>query len=142
MDQGLLARPSRRPAAVTGRCLLASKGSFAETIASCKRNDAQAGNPQHPPADCAASLRLEPDLWDSLAEAARREGLTPGEVAARPEAERSEGGRTSALRAFLMTYFRQAATETGHKAAGHGPPAMARPAPDSSLCRGSDAASR
>ena len=30
------------------------------------------------------------------------------------------GGRTSAVRVFVMSYFRDAATEAGHAAAGHG----------------------
>ena len=30
------------------------------------------------------------------------------------------GGRTSAVRVFVMSYFRDAATEPGHSAAGHG----------------------
>jgi hypothetical protein len=30
------------------------------------------------------------------------------------------GERTQALRTFLLNYYRAAATEAGHKAAGHG----------------------
>ena len=30
------------------------------------------------------------------------------------------GGRTSAVRVFVLSYFRDAATEAGHAAAGHG----------------------
>jgi predicted DNA-binding ribbon-helix-helix protein len=37
------------------------------------------------------------------------------------DAMRNEGGRTSAVRVFLLKYFRTAATNGGHIAAGHGP---------------------
>jgi hypothetical protein len=30
------------------------------------------------------------------------------------------GGRTSAVRVYLLTYFRASSTEAGHAAAGHG----------------------
>src|SRR5712675_2321591 len=55
------------------------------------------------------SIRFEPELWDSLQEICRREqigGLT--------------GGRTSAVRVDVVSYFRDAATEEGHRRAGHG----------------------
>jgi len=83
------------------------------------------------------SLRLEPVLWDGLAEAARREGLTEGELVALAEAARPQGqaGRTSVVRTFLITYFRQAATAAGHQAAGHG--ALARNDEPTSSKRGS-----
>ena len=32
----------------------------------------------------------------------------------------AERGRTSAVRVFVLSYFREAATEAGHHAAGHG----------------------
>jgi hypothetical protein len=37
------------------------------------------------------------------------------------EAAGHAGGRTSAVRVFVTTYFYTAATEVGHAAAGHGP---------------------
>ena len=36
------------------------------------------------------------------------------------EGKSGEGGRTSAIRVYAFAYFREAATEEGHKAAGHG----------------------
>ena len=66
------------------------------------------------------SMRLEPELWDALEEIALREGKSIGEIVKRIEARGHPGGRTSAVRVHVLTYFRQAATETGHQAAGHG----------------------
>lgn len=67
------------------------------------------------------SMRLEPEIWDALTEICARERLRLGElvrkVDARPE---GDGGRTSAMRCFAIGYFRTAATEAGHLAAGHG----------------------
>ncbi len=73
------------------------------------------------------SMRLEPELWDALLEICRRESLDPGQLVRRVEEQGHAGGRTSAVRVYLMTYFRLAATEEGHAAAGHGASAVARP---------------
>jgi predicted DNA-binding ribbon-helix-helix protein len=70
-------------------------------------------------------MRLEPELWNALEEIAHREGQSIGEIVKRIEARGHPGGRTSAVRVHVLTYFRQAATEQGHQAAGHG----SRPAP-------------
>ncbi len=64
------------------------------------------------------SMRLEPELWDALGEICGREGVPLGELVRR--VERSEAGRTSAVRVYALTYFREAATEEGHRHAGHG----------------------
>jgi len=66
------------------------------------------------------SMRLEPELWDALHEICWREGLAIGQLVRRVERDASPGGRTSAVRVFALTYFRDAATEDGHAAAGHG----------------------
>lgn len=66
------------------------------------------------------SMRLEPELWDALAEICRRERTTPSELCRRIEKMGLKGGRTSAMRVFVLQYFRAAATEEGHIAAGHG----------------------
>lgn len=71
------------------------------------------------------SMRLEPELWDALAEICRRERTSPSELCRRLERSGLPGGRTSAMRVFIVTYFRSAATEEGHRAAGHGSPAEA-----------------
>ncbi|SDG08724.1 Predicted DNA-binding protein, contains Ribbon-helix-helix (RHH) domain [Limimonas halophila] len=66
------------------------------------------------------SLRLEPELWESLEEIARREGVTVSDIVAGVDAQRAVGGLTSAVRTFVLGYFRSAATERGHANAGHG----------------------
>ena len=77
------------------------------------------------------SMRLEPELWDALLEICEREGQDMSALVRRVEAEGHAGGRTSAVRVFVLTYYRAAATESGHMASGHGPlmrPRMASPA--------------
>ena len=67
------------------------------------------------------SIRFEPELWDSLQEICRRERIGLGELVRRIEQDAGpSGGRTSAVRVFVLTYFRSAATEAGHREAGHG----------------------
>ena len=68
------------------------------------------------------SMRLEPELWDALYEICQREGVGVGELIRQIEARGHSGGRTSAVRVFILQYFRAAATEEGHSAAEHGKP--------------------
>ncbi len=72
------------------------------------------------------SMRLEPELWDALVEICRREGLDPGQLVRRVEEQGHAGGRTSAVRVYLLAYFRSAATEAGHADAGHGADGVVR----------------
>ena len=53
------------------------------------------------------SMRLEPELWDALGEICRRENVTTGEVVKRVEQLGYPGGRTSAVRVYVLKYFRQ-----------------------------------
>lgn len=66
------------------------------------------------------SLRLEPQMWDALDEIALREGLSVGELCTKLDGSRSASALTAAVRVFIMSYFRVAATEAGHAGAGHG----------------------
>lgn len=66
------------------------------------------------------SMRLEPELWDALLEICRREQIDTSELVRRIETLGHAGGRTSAVRVYLLQYFRSAATEAGHTAIGHG----------------------
>ena len=70
---------------------------------------------------CVASgrttMRLEPELWDALDEICRRERLTMSELV---RGVKVRGNRTSSVRTYALTYFRAAATDAGHLAAGHG----------------------
>jgi predicted DNA-binding ribbon-helix-helix protein len=72
------------------------------------------------------SMRLEPELWDALVEICRREGVDPGQLVRRVEDQGHAGGRTSAVRVYLLSYFRLAATEAGHADAGHGADGVTR----------------
>ena len=68
------------------------------------------------------SMRLEPELWDALAEICLREGHDINHLVRQIEAIGHSGGRTSAVRVFVLQYFREAASEAGHEAASHGVP--------------------
>ena len=74
------------------------------------------------------SMRLEPELWDALEEICTREALSLTEVVKQIERVGHPGGRTSAVRVHVLAYFRRAATENGHRLAGHGQHATAQPA--------------
>jgi predicted DNA-binding ribbon-helix-helix protein len=65
-------------------------------------------------------MRLEPELWEALLEICGREGQDMSSLVRKVEQSGHAGGRTSAVRVFVMSYFRDAATELGHAAAGHG----------------------
>jgi predicted DNA-binding ribbon-helix-helix protein len=67
------------------------------------------------------SMRLEPELWDALLEICSREAADLNTIVRQVEATGHSGGRTSAVRVFVLSYFREAASESGHVAAGHGP---------------------
>ena len=67
-----------------------------------------------------SSMRLEPEIWDALQEICKREQIGLGDLVQKIEGARSEGGRTSAVRVYAFQYFRAAATDEGHSAAGHG----------------------
>jgi predicted DNA-binding ribbon-helix-helix protein len=66
-------------------------------------------------------MRLEPELWDMLSEICEREARDMSTLVRQIEAAGHAGGRTSAVRVYIANYFRDAAGETGHAAAGHGP---------------------
>jgi predicted DNA-binding ribbon-helix-helix protein len=70
--------------------------------------------------DRRTSLRLEPIMWDALADIARREGMSLHDVCAMVEERRQASSLTAAIRVFVLAYFRAAATEDGHAAVGHG----------------------
>ena len=70
--------------------------------------------------DRRTSLRLEMPMWEGLEEICRREHQTLHEICTVIENQRGLLSLTAAVRVFILTYFRAAATEAGHKAAGHG----------------------
>jgi len=67
------------------------------------------------------SMRLEPELWDALMEICEREGHDVSALVRQVEEAGHSGGRTSAVRVFILSYFRTASTEAGHASCGHGP---------------------
>jgi predicted DNA-binding ribbon-helix-helix protein len=67
------------------------------------------------------SMRLEPELWDALAEICKRERQDMNRLVRQIEAIGHAGGRTSAVRVYALQYFRVAACEAGHQAVEHGP---------------------
>ena len=66
------------------------------------------------------SVRLEQLMWDALYEIAARENMTVHEVCGKIESSRNESSLTAGIRVYILSYFRSAATEAGHAAAGHG----------------------
>ena len=66
------------------------------------------------------SMRLEPELWEALLEICEREGRDMSALVRQVEHNGHAGGRTSAVRVFVLSYFREAANEGGHVSAGHG----------------------
>jgi predicted DNA-binding ribbon-helix-helix protein len=67
------------------------------------------------------SIRLEPEMWDSLREICQRERATVHQICTTVSLQKlEETSLTAAIRVFVMRYFRFAATEDGHARAGHG----------------------
>ncbi len=67
------------------------------------------------------SMRLEPEIWEGLNEICAREQLDLNDLVRNVERAATSGGRTSAVRVYVLQYFRAAATAEGHAQAGHGP---------------------
>lgn len=66
------------------------------------------------------SLRLEPAMWEALGEICQREGLTVHQLCTEVDRRRQSSTLTAAIRVFIVSYFRAAATEEGHAGTGHG----------------------
>jgi predicted DNA-binding ribbon-helix-helix protein len=67
------------------------------------------------------SFRPDPLTWRALQEIARREGVTVGELCnAVAEVKPRATSLTAAIRVAVLRYYMDAATEDGHKEAGHG----------------------
>jgi len=59
------------------------------------------------------SLRLEQASWDALRDICACEGLTTHELCSMVESRRHGASRTSAVRAFIVTYYHTAAKDAG-----------------------------
>jgi len=66
------------------------------------------------------SLRLEPAMWDAMAEICRREEVSLHDLCTLIDRRRHASSLTAAIRVFIVAYFRAAATEEGHASIGHG----------------------
>ena len=67
------------------------------------------------------SIRLEAEMWNDLRDVCKREGKSLHELCTLVSSVKpQERSLTSAIRVFLLTYYRSAATEDGHSRAGHG----------------------
>jgi predicted DNA-binding ribbon-helix-helix protein len=72
------------------------------------------------------SLRMEPAMWDAVTEVIDREDTNIHDFCTKVARGRGAASMTAAIRVFALNYFRAAATEPGHRAAGHGKAATKR----------------
>ena len=66
------------------------------------------------------SMRLEPAMWDALQQICSREAKTLNQLVTEIDRQRVESSLTAAIRVYLLRYFSAAATDEGHRLAGHG----------------------
>ncbi|UEM20157.1 ribbon-helix-helix domain-containing protein [Skermanella mucosa] len=67
------------------------------------------------------SMRLEPYVWNALYEICNRERRSVNDLCTEIAGSRSEcNSLTSAVRLYVLRYFREAANERGHAEAAHG----------------------
>jgi predicted DNA-binding ribbon-helix-helix protein len=71
------------------------------------------------------SMRLEPELWEALEDICHRERITIRDLVRRIESTEHVSGRTSAVRVYIVDYFRAASTvSTRNRPAAHTEMAM------------------
>jgi predicted DNA-binding ribbon-helix-helix protein len=66
------------------------------------------------------SVRLEPAMWSALRELCEREKKIVHQLVTEIDGRRVESSLTAAIRIHLLQYFYAAATDDGHRQAGHG----------------------
>lgn len=66
------------------------------------------------------SVKLEPETWDALRYIAARERCSIHDICSLVDRAKNKKSIASAIRTFALLYFRAAATEEGHRRAGHG----------------------
>jgi predicted DNA-binding ribbon-helix-helix protein len=59
------------------------------------------------------SMRLEPEMWDALTDIAQREKISVNSLCGRVSANRKQSSLTSAMRVFVLAYYRCAADRPG-----------------------------
>jgi predicted DNA-binding ribbon-helix-helix protein len=67
-----------------------------------------------------SSMRLEPELWSALRDIGRIEGVPPDDLIQHAARAVVTGSRTSAVRVFVLQYFRQAVADFGLPPVGLG----------------------
>jgi predicted DNA-binding ribbon-helix-helix protein len=102
----------RRP-----RLKLAERNGFADSRAGAHGSSLLSGNVTV--SGRRTSIRLEPAMWDALKEISSREAKTVHAVVTEIAHHRNQSSLTAAVRVFLLRYFKAAATEEGHRRAGH-----------------------
>lgn len=67
------------------------------------------------------SIRLEAQMWIALKDIAKREKCTVHQICTLIADKKAQNiTLTAAIRIFLILYYKSAATEDGHRKAGHG----------------------
>ncbi len=67
------------------------------------------------------SVRLEPEMWSSLRDIAKREQCKTHDICSLIQLRKNpDTSLTAAIRVFIMLYYRASSTEDGHRRAGHG----------------------
>jgi predicted DNA-binding ribbon-helix-helix protein len=66
------------------------------------------------------SIRLEPAMWEALTRICERERKSMNEIVTAIARNRDQSTLTAAIRVYLLTYYQAAATDEGHRRAGHG----------------------
>jgi len=56
-------------------------------------------------------------MWDALTEICAREGRSIHDICRQVDLERTQSGLTAGVRVYILNYFREAATEEGHRRA-------------------------
>lgn len=72
------------------------------------------------------SMRLEPEMWEGLTDIARRERITINELCSRVNSRRRQSSLTSAMRVFILAYYRQLAATPNDRAESDAAPADLR----------------
>lgn len=74
------------------------------------------------------SIRLEPVMWTALHDVCAREQRSLNALVTDIADGKAELSLTASIRVYLLSYFRDAATDDGHRLVGHGPGAQQAPA--------------
>ena len=66
------------------------------------------------------SMRLESSMWEALHQVCLREAKKLNRLVTDIDRQRVESTLTAAIRVYLLQYYSAAATDEGHRLAGHG----------------------